>query len=307
MYVDDQVLGILAGSLVPLTIGGVPDWLLGLTKNLMSWSIEANNGPPGDNDEERENRPFSWNISFFDFLGILCVALPFERAKTLFFEPMTMLHDDAFHDAAAAFLRGFDRATLATDTPVLENPIGVRSIIVERIRRSRSMRRLVHDNSFSAETHLGDALTALFYQPPQMLRVRRAHVPDGWEGLLQTLPVLTPLVTSTPQSGYVAVVFLAAMEVCPRAALLPNMVEALTAWCNEYPAGDNFWNEHQVAHRGCEWIERTLSNDPAANQALIGVREQLSRCLDLLIRSGITSARTLETRITGGDELKRTA
>lgn len=307
MYVDDQALGILAGSLVPLTIGGVPDWLLGLTQNLMSWSIEANNGPPGDNDEERENRPFSWNISFFDFLGILCAALPFERAKTLFIEPMTMLHDDAFHDAAAAFLRGFDRATLATDTPVPENPIGVRSIIVERIRRSRSMRHLVHDHSFSAETHLGDALTALFYQPPQMLRVGRAHVPDGWEGLLQTLPVLTPLVTSTPQSGYVAVVFLTAMESCPRAALLPNMVEALTAWCNEYPAGDNFWNEHQIGHRTCEWIERTLSDDPSTKEAPTGIREQLGRCLDVLIRSGITSARALEARITNGGELRKTA
>ena len=40
------------------------------------------------------------------------------------------LHDDAFHDATAGFLRGFDRATLAPDTPQPENPVGVRSLFV---------------------------------------------------------------------------------------------------------------------------------------------------------------------------------
>ena len=70
MYVDEHALGILAGSLVPLTLGTVPAWLVALAEHLMNWSIEANNGPPGDNDEEREPPlrleckllRFSWNF-----------------------------------------------------------------------------------------------------------------------------------------------------------------------------------------------------------------------------------------------------
>jgi hypothetical protein len=306
MYVDEHGLGILAGCFVPFTLGTVPDWLVELSQHLMRWSIEANNGPTGDIDEEQENRPFAWDISFFDFLGILCAALPFERARTLFIEPVTTLHDHAFHDAASALIRGFDRFTFETDTPEPENPAGVRAALVERLRRSRTMRSLVHRTSFSAETHLGDALNALFYQPARWMHAGRAQVPNGSTGLEQTMPILLPLVTSTPQSGYVAVIFLTAMEACPRAGLLPYMVEALTAWCTVHYAGDNFWSEHQVGHRICEWIDQTLSDDATANEALIRVRDELRRCLDVLIRSGIASARTLETRI-AGPELKRTA
>lgn len=307
MYVDEHALGILAGCLIPLTLGTVPEWLIGLARHLMSWSIEANNGPPGDNEDERENLPFTWDIGFFDFLGILCAALPFERARALFIEPMTSLHDDAFHDAAAAFMRGFDRWTFASDTPEPGNPIGVRSLLVERLRRSRSMRHLIHDHSFTAETHLGDALNALFYQPSRWMHGGRANVPDGWTGLSQTMPILVPLITATPQSGYLAVVFLTAMEACPLTALLPCMVEALSAWCREYPAGDNFWNEHQIGHRVCEWISRLLRDDPSANEALPRVGDELGRCLDVLVRSGIISARALESHIAGDGEMKKTA
>jgi hypothetical protein len=306
MYVDEHALGIVAGCLVPLTLGTVPEWVIGLARHLMSWGIQANNGPPGD-EEERENRPFAWNISFFDLLGILCAVLPFELARALFIEPMTSLHDDAFHDAAAAFMRGFDRATFASDTPEPENPVGVRSVVVERLRRSRTMRRLVQDHSFTAETHLSDALNALFYQPARWMHAGRAQVPDGWTGLSQTMPILVRLITATPQSGYLAVVFLTAMEACPRIALLPCMAEALSVWCREYPAGDNFWNEHQIGHRVCEWIGRALSDNAGASEALMRVGDELGRCLDILVRSGVTSARALESRIGGDGELKKTA
>src|SRR5437879_4294859 len=106
-------------------------------------------------------------MGYFDFLGVLCVALPFDRARNLFIEPTMLLHDDAFNDAVASLLRGFDRSTRAPDTPQPENPAGVRSLISERMQRTRSMRGLSYrDTSFTAETHLADALNAMFYQPP---------------------------------------------------------------------------------------------------------------------------------------------
>ncbi len=307
MYVDEHVLGILAGHLIPLMIGQVPEWVISLADHLMGWTIEANDGPPGDDEHERENRPTYWNISYFDSLGILCVALPFERARTLFIDPIMSLHEEAFLDATAAFLRGFDRATLATDMPQPENPVGVRSLFAERLRRGRRMEGLGHRVSFTAETHLGDALHAMFYQPARFMHAGRAHIPDRWDGLLEAMPLLTPFVTSVPQSGYLAVVFLTLMESSPRAALLPAMVEALLGWCAVHDAGANFWNEHQVGHRICEWIDRTLSNDFGPASAIAGVRDDLGRCLDVLVRSGIASARALEARIADDGLLRKSA
>ena len=305
MYVDEQALGILAGYLVPLTIGDVPDWIISLAGHFMGWTIEANNGPPGDDQKERENRPLSWNTGYFDFLGVLCGALPFDRARTLLIEPTMALHDDAFHDATAGFLRGFDRATLARDTRQPENPVGVRSLFAERLPRSRAMRSLSYRESFTAETHLGDALNALFYQPSRWMNTGHAYIPVRWNGLLETMPILTPIVTSVPQSGYLAVVFLTAMETFPCAALLPNMVEAVSSWCKVHATGANFWNEHQVGHRICEWIERALSDDPDAANVLARARDDLGKCLDVLVRSGIASARALETRIVDEGSLKK--
>jgi hypothetical protein len=281
-----------------LTIDEVPEWLVSLAEHFMAWTIEANNGPPGDDEDERENRPTTWNIGYFDFLAVLCVALPFDQARTQLIEPTMRLHDDAFNDATASLLRGFDRSTRAPDTPQPQNPAGVRSLISKRMQRTRSMQNLSYrDTSFTAETHLGDALNAMFYQPPRFMNRGRADFPDRWDGLLETMPVLTPIVTSFLQSGYLAVVFLTVIENSPRAAFLPHMVEAVSAWRKIPAAGANCWNEHQVGDRICEWIERTLSGDPDAANVLPQVRDELGKCLDVLVRSGVASARALETQL----------
>ena len=221
---------------------------------------------------------------------------------------MTSLHDDAFHDAAAAFMRGFDQATFATDTPEPENPVGMRSLLLERLRQSRSARRLAHDHSFSAETHLGDALNALFYQPARWMHYGRAQVPEGWTGLLQTMPILAPLVSSGAPIGLPGRCVSNGDGSLPPRGTFTVHDGSLTAWCNEYAAGDNFWHEHHIGHRICEWIDRTLGDEsPGASDTLTRVREELGRGLDVLVRSGITSARALEARIADNGELKKTA
>jgi hypothetical protein len=288
-------------------IGEVPAWVISLLEYLIAWTIEANNGPPGDDEHERENRPLHWNASYFDAVGILCVALPFEHARALFIGRIMDLHDDAFLDATSGFLRGFDRATIASDMPQPENPVAVRSLFIGRLRRGRRMRDLEHRDSFTAEAHLGDALHALFYQPTRFMRASRPHIPSRWNGLLETMPILTPLVTSAPRSGYLAVVFLTLIESYPCAALLPAMVEAASTWRGVNDVGANFWSEHQVGHRICEWFEKTLADDPDAPAALASVHDDLGKCLDVLVRSGIASARILEARIADDSSRKKSA
>lgn len=65
--------------------------------------------------------------------------------------------------------------------------------------------------------------------------------------------------------------------------------------------------EHQIGHRICAWIDRALSNDAEASTALDQIRDELGKCLDVLVRSGIASARALEARIVDEGTPKRTA
>jgi hypothetical protein len=305
MYVDEHALGILAGHLIPFTLCEVDDWIIGLACHLMGWTIEANNGPPGDDEHERENRPFTWNLSHFDFLGILCVAVPFERGRSLFMEPMMRLHEEAFNDAAAAFLRGFDRATVAPDAGEPENPVAVRVLFAERLRRGRMADRLGSRVSFTAETHLGDALTAMFYQPGRWDGRVGPYIPQRWNGLLATMPILTQLSVSVPLSGYVAVLFLTLVETFPCAALLPNVVQVASAWRGAHAVGAQFWSEYQIGHRLCVWMDRALNDEPSATEALTQVQEELGKCLDVLVRSGLAPARALEARIAEDSRLRR--
>jgi hypothetical protein len=158
-----------------------------------------------------------------------------------------------------------------------------------------------------AETHLGDALNAMFYQPSRWDNYGRPHIPERWSGLLDCMPVLTPLVVSAPNSGYLAVVFLTLVESYPCTTLLPDVVQAASAWCNAHSVGATFWNEHQIGHRICVWIDRALSNDAEAATSLDQIRDELGECLDVLVRSGIASARALEARIVDEGAPKRTA
>lgn len=167
--------------------------------------------------------------------------------------------------------------------------------------------RLNYRASFSAETHLGEALNAMFYQPSRWAHHGRSYLPERWGGLLESMPILTPIVTSAPMSGYLAVVFLTLVESFPCAALLPDVVQATSAWCKTHGVDANFWNEHQIGHRVCGWIDQVLSSDAGAPTVVAQVWDELTKCLDILVRSGVAQAREIELRIVDDGWLKKSA
>lgn len=294
-YIDEQALGSLMSHLVRLTIGDLPPWIVPLAAHLMRWTDQAN-GPHDENARDRDNRPYSWNTHFLEFAGILSVALPHAEVVKLFLEPITRFRDEAFHDVMAEYLRGFDRAVLAVDTKKPENPVAIREILADRIRKSWNYRRYQHEKTFMSETHAGDAMTAMFFQPHR-LAGSRPIVPENWHGLEAVLPTLTLLVTGAPSSGYFATLFLNLVETSPRAALLPFVAEATAAWCSTYGVDANFWSEKEIGSRVCVWLEKTFEADPASAAVIPSISDGLVRSLDVLVRSGVAQAREIEEYI----------
>jgi hypothetical protein len=305
-FPDEHALGALVGHLIPLTVGDLPPWIVALAVHLMRWTDEAN-GPHGEDDRERDNRPHTWNSRFFDFLGILSVALPYDDVVSMFLEPITQFKDEPFHDAMAEFLRGFDRAVLATDTKKPEKPAAVRALLATRIRHGWNFHRLGREKGWTSERHAGDALHAMFYQPYHLASHGNPSVPDNWNGLDATIPTLTALVAEASSSGYVAGLFLNLVESSPRAALLPFVVQVVTAWCSAYGVDANFWSEKNIGSRVCAWLDRTLTADSTSAVILPGVTDCLMKCLDILVRSGVAQAREVEDRIVGAASNRKTA
>jgi hypothetical protein len=150
----------------------------------------------------------------------------------------------------------------------------------------------------TSESHAGDALNAMFYQPHRIANRGQPSIPANWEGLDANMPVLVDLVVSAPTSGYIATLFLNLIDSSPRAALLPFVVEAFQAWCTAYGADRNFWAEKGFGGRVCAWLDSTFSAEAASATVLPRVKDDLLKCLDVLIRSGVAQAREIEQQLT---------
>ncbi|MBB4383602.1 hypothetical protein [Bradyrhizobium sp. SBR1B] len=299
-YVDEHAIAKLAHHLIRFTINDVPVWVKDLAVHLMTWT-DAANGPHGEDVRERDHRPDTWNIAFFNFIGVLSVALSHSEAVDLFVNRIVSFNDEAVHDVMASFLRGYDSATVATDTREPENPANVRELLADRIKRAWNYRRLGREKGFTSETHAGDALNAMFYQPSRWANTGRPTIPVNWPGLQATIATLTDLVVGAPTSGYLASLFLNLVESSHDKALIPFVVQAMTAWCAAYGVDRNFWAEKNIGSRVCAWLDHTVADDATSHAVLVDRADELFKSLDVLVQSGVAQARIVEEKITNPD------
>ena len=110
-----------------------------------------------------------------------------------------------------------------------------------------------------------------------------------------------------PSSGYFATLFLNLVESSPRVQLFLFVVQAMTAWCSAYGVDTNFWTEKEIGSRVCAWFDRTFTADPASAAVIPSVVDDLMKCLDILVRSGVAQAREIEERIIGMGQSRKSA
>jgi hypothetical protein len=89
--------------------------------------------------------------------------------------------------------------------------------------------------------------------------------------------------------------------------LLPYVAKATTAWCAAYGVDANFWSEKDIGGRVCSWFDHMLEADSTAIVMLANVADDLMKCLDVLIRSGVAQASEIEKRISGMTFNRKTA
>ena len=140
----------------------------------------------------------------------------------------------------------------------------------------------------------------MFYQPSRFASRGAPSIPNNWSGLDESMPILTALITGAPSSGYLATLFLNLVESSPRAALLPFVVQATTAWCSAYGVDTNFWSERGIGSRVCAWLTAHSLPISTSPGVLPGLTGDLMNCLDILVRSGVAQAREIEERIEHG-------
>jgi len=156
-------------------------------------------------------------------------------------------------------------------------------------------------------TDAGDALNAMFFQPPRFASHGRPSIPDNWSGLAATMPTLTSLVAGGPSSGYLASIFLNLVESSPRAELLPFVVQA-----RQHGAGPTapipISGQRRTLAAGCV-LGSTGPSQPIQQWPMLFLRspKTLLKCLDIFIQSGVAQAHEIEERIANIGPNQKTA
>ena len=292
LRVDEERLGSLASRLVPVTAVAVSDWMVDFSMHLLTWALAANGQGSKSNVD---NRPISFNFGFFEFLGVLSVAIPASQVVSQIIEPLGSMPDESFHDAISEFLQGFDRATLAIDTKKSDDPLAVRLAAIARIESTYNFKRTKHEIGLSTETHAASAYKALFFLNTSPITSPTAIIPQHWPELIIVMPAITKLLKDAPGSGYLASLFMSLVETATGRELLPHVIGVADSWCAQHGTNATFWLRNNMGVRLVEWLDLALQVD--GRKLPTEIVKSLQASLSVMARAGVAGIALLEARI----------
>jgi hypothetical protein len=273
-----------------------PELLGTLVRNCWAWTAGAN-GVGCGLDEEPGELPFEWNDAYF--AAALAAAVSVADAGIIeehVFEPLAQLPEERFLDALEAVLHELDRLWLDGKVVSDSRALSIREALAKRLVATREWRRLVSERSSGTGIHVAGAVAAMFMGQHAMGRGPRCYVlPPGAARADLLLPMLTSLAEQAAGSMFVAIAFLGLLEVEPHADRLMFMARAVAAWSRVHGANAEFWIDHGIGQRLCDWIDKALLAVSVSPTVLDSA--ELTAIVDILTQSGTPLARALEERV----------
>jgi hypothetical protein len=107
--------------------------------------------------------------------------------------------------------------------------------------------------------------------------------------------MLTQLTEQAAGSTFVAVAFLGLLEVEPHVNRLMFMARAVAAWWLVQGANAEFWIDHGIGRRLCDWIDKAVLD--ASVSPIVAESAELTAIVDILVQCGTPLARALEERL----------
>ncbi|WP_339036229.1 hypothetical protein WHZ78_01735 [Bradyrhizobium symbiodeficiens] len=122
-------------------------------------------------------------------------------------------------------------------------------------------------------------------------------------GMRQCGPFLDTLIqlNRSEQTFLQAIVTLNFLEVEPTLDHLPLAILSAASWSQAYSENTNFWAEHGIGRRLCDWLDRILAISPDTFVVGRTFRKDVDQILAALVSLGIPEARRLETQLLNQD------
>ena len=275
--------------------GSHPDLLCELVRHCWPWTAGAN-GVGCGRDEEPGELAFEWNDAYFAAALAGAVSAGNAGIREYVLDPLAQLPEKRLLDAAEAVLHALDRLWLNGGGVMDSTAVSIREALVHRLVATRSWRRLVSERSSRIELHAAGAVAAMFMGQHEIGRGPRCYVPPPEVARADLLlPMLTQLTEQAAGSTFVAIAFLGLLEIEPHANRLSFVARAMAAWWRVQGADAEFWIDHGVGRRMCEWIEKAVLDVPVPPTVLDGT--ELAAILDVLVQTGSPVAGALEERL----------
>lgn len=271
-------------------------WHQDLLRQYAGWTSTAN-GADSEGNDDIDRSPSEWNAAYFGLLARCLPTLTDADIEGLVLERICSLPDQSFFDITALFIRAVDQVYFNDHGLTEARAIAIRQALVQRMVQSAGWKRLRGQRAASIESHIGPAIAALFFnnhgftQPPACYLL-----PKGIDQIAGFLPVLDHL-TRSGASLFVALVTMNLLEVSIRPDHLPFLLSAVLEWLESYPDDNDFWVDHGIGRRVCEWLEAVYKAEPDNFSASAPARQAIDQTLASLVRLGIADAKRLEEKL----------
>ena len=228
------------------------------------WTAGANGVGCGP-DEEPSELAFEWNDAYFAAALAAAVSIGDGGIEEYVLDPLAQLPEERFLDAAEAVLHALDRLWLDGSVVSDSTAVSIREALAQRLVATWSWRHLASERSVGTGIHVAGAVAAMFMGQHDMGRGPRCYVlPPGAARADLLLPMLTQLTEQAAGSTFVGIAFLELLEVEPHASRLMFMARAVAAWWRVQGANAEFWIDHGVGRRVCDWIDRAALGAPVS-------------------------------------------
>lgn len=273
-----------------------PELLEALVRHCWQWTADANGVGCGF-DEEPSEIAFEWNDAYFGAALIAGVSANDAGSEEYVLQLLDQLPEERFLDAAEAVLHKLDQLWLNGGRVTDSSAISIREALVKRLVDTKAWRRLMSERSSGIEIHLAGAVAATFMGQHEMGRGPRCYLlPHGSVRADLLLPMLTLLTEQVAGSTFVAIAFLELLEVEPHANRLTFMFRAVVAWWRIRHANAEFWIDHGIGRRVCDWIDVAMLRTPVLPAVLDSA--ELTTTVDILVQCGMPLAKSVEGRLT---------
>lgn len=242
-----------------------------LLRDNRDWLVEVNSSV---DDEDETDLERTWTRGLMKCAGRYSKLWSEANRQSLVFDLLNEFSDEAFIDAAAAFLLQSDLHHIEGDATDTAHLVDIRQRLWLRLQETRRWRQHVWSPRSGIEIHLGELVDALFFKVGHGFGAKTAYTAGLTDDQLAPfLPILTEIAVAASPCPTIALLFLDVLELVDGKLGEPFVAEAASHWAED--ADVRFWNELGIGRRVCK-LAKNGGNDAESVTRWIRIADAIS-------------------------------